>query len=97
MLVRKLRELSRKGENYSENRCGHFTHWIYGEIKRKFSNDDNYLRDVTYVNILLDVGYNINNKLSKNCCLYNYNRDASFKEMREVKDLHDFFLNFDRV
>ncbi|SBT84342.1 PIR protein [Plasmodium ovale] len=66
------------------------THRIYKELRNKVDTD-NYCDEGNDVNILLDVGYNINNQFSKNRCLYNYNRDTSFKEMKEVKGLHDFF------
>ncbi|SBS99121.1 PIR Superfamily Protein [Plasmodium ovale curtisi] len=96
-MARNLRELSKMSNSDSKNRCEYISHWIYDEIKKKFSNNFNYIGDIGFVNILIDIVFHINDKLKKNYCRIDYDRNDSFEELKEMKDLREFFKNNDSI
>ncbi|KMZ82863.1 variable surface protein Vir23 [Plasmodium vivax India VII] len=97
MLSKNLRELSEMDSANSKDRCEYFTHWMNEEIWKKLSNSNSSTLNIPLVNILLNIGHTINNKLRKNHCPYDFNSDYTYKELQERKDLHDFFKNYEKI
>ncbi|KNA02177.1 hypothetical protein PVNG_05518 [Plasmodium vivax North Korean] len=97
MLSKNLRELSEMDSAKSKDRCEYFTHWMNEEIWKKLSNSNSSTLNIPLVNILLNIGHTINNKLRKNHCPYDFNSDYTYKELQERKDLHDFFKNYKKI
>ncbi|CAI7718290.1 PIR protein [Plasmodium vivax] len=97
MLSKNLRELSEMDSANSKDRCEYFTHWMNEEIWKKLSNSNSSTLNTPLVNILLNTGHTINNKLRKNHCPYDFNSDYTYKELQERKDLHDFFKNYKKI
>ncbi|KMZ95690.1 hypothetical protein PVMG_05834 [Plasmodium vivax Mauritania I] len=96
-IARNLRKLSTMSKEDSINNCEYFTHWIYDELKTSFGNGKNYIYDIPFAYKLLDAGLRVNNALKRNNCNYSYNHNMSFHELKERKDLHDYFKDYQTI
>ncbi|KNA02605.1 hypothetical protein PVNG_05149 [Plasmodium vivax North Korean] len=96
-IARNLRKLSTMSKEDSINNCEYFTHWIYDELKKSFGTDKNYIYDIPFAYKLLDTGLRVNNALKRNNCNYSYNHNMSFHELKERKDLHDYFKDYQTI
>ncbi|VVA00297.1 PIR protein, partial [Plasmodium vivax] len=84
-------------ENKNDVRCSYFNHWMYNEIWKLVRTEPNYKIDKEAILKLVDIGYDIKKKLSKSSCSYEYYEDREFSEWKEMKNLHDYFKNFDDI
>ncbi|KMZ77285.1 hypothetical protein PVIIG_05330 [Plasmodium vivax India VII] len=96
-IARNLRKLSTMSKENSINNCEYFTHWIYDELKKSFGTGKNYMYDIPFAYKLLDAGLRVNNSLKSNNCNYSYNHNMSFDELKERKDLHDYFKDYQNI
>ncbi|GAW78861.1 variable surface protein [Plasmodium gonderi] len=90
--VRNLRELSNNGKSEFFEGCSYITHWIYDEIWKTFGAKWNSLSDIPFFHKFSDIGNIINRELKK-YCNYNHDSNISFTELKERKELHDYFVN----
>ncbi|SCA59674.1 VIR protein [Plasmodium vivax] len=96
-IARNLRKLSTMSKKESINNCEYITHWIYDDLKTSFGNGKNYIYDIPFAYKLLDAGLRVNNRLKSNNCNYSYNYNMSFDELKEKKDLHDYFKDYETI
>ncbi|VUZ93039.1 PIR protein [Plasmodium vivax] len=96
-IARNLRKLSTMSKKESIDNCEYITHWIYDELKNSFGTDKNYIHDIPFAYKLLDAGLRVNNALKRNNCNYSYNHNMSFHELKERKDLHDYFKDYQTI
>ncbi|VUZ93898.1 PIR protein [Plasmodium vivax] len=78
-------------------RCSYFNHWMYNEIWKLVLTEDNYEIDKDAILTLADIGHDINSALSRPYCSYEYYNNRDFSEWMEMKNLHDYFKNFDQI
>ncbi|GAW79041.1 variable surface protein [Plasmodium gonderi] len=97
LLSKNLRNLSERVNEDNNDRCEYYNHWVIDEIKKRFKKYLNTSFDTPFVKSILNVVYNINNKLGNNRCSFNFNFDSDYDELREMKDLHDFFKNYKKI
>ncbi|SBS92283.1 PIR Superfamily Protein [Plasmodium ovale curtisi] len=91
-----LKNLSTKLSTTSEDyRCGYFTYWLYGEVRKMCSNRHSKIGEVDYILTIFNAGYDINKTLGKDACYYDYNNYYTFNDLKEMKNLHNYFRNFD--
>ncbi|SCA82169.1 VIR protein [Plasmodium vivax] len=93
--LEKLSGILRKDKN--DVSCSYFNHWMYNEIWKLVLTEDNYDRDKDAILKLAGIGYDVNNKLSKPFCSYEYYENYKFSEWKKMKNLHDYFKNFDQI
>ncbi|SCA82083.1 VIR protein [Plasmodium vivax] len=77
-------------------RCSYFNHWMYNEIWKLVLTEDNYEIDKEAILTLADIGHDINKK-SKPFCSYEYYDKRDFSEWKKMKNLHDYFKNFNQI
>ncbi|CAI7721752.1 PIR protein [Plasmodium vivax] len=78
-------------------RCSYFNHWIYNEIWKLVGTESNYKIDREAILKLVDIGFGINKELSGPYCSYEYYNNRDFSKWMEMKNLHDYFKNFDQI
>ncbi|VUZ99964.1 PIR protein [Plasmodium vivax] len=93
--LEKLSGILRKDAN--DVRCSYFNHWMYNEIWKLVLTEDNYEIDKGAILKLTHIGYDINKELSKSYCSYEYYEDYKFSQWKKMKNLHDYFKNFDQI
>ncbi|SCA59593.1 VIR protein [Plasmodium vivax] len=84
-------------ENKNDVRCSYFNHWMYNEIWKLVGTESNYEIDEDAILRLADIGHDINKELSRPYCSYKYYENDKFSEWKEMKNLHDYFKNFDHI
>ncbi|CAG9479377.1 unnamed protein product [Plasmodium vivax] len=92
-----LKGLSKMESSINDNdRCLYFTYWVYDQIHKTFSN--NYIVHIPDIYKLFKVIYKINHTLQgKNQCNIDYNHNVKVEELKEMKYLRDYFMNFNSV
>ncbi|GAB67080.1 VIR-like CYIR protein [Plasmodium cynomolgi strain B] len=95
MLVRNLYEIKKK--NDKKNSCGYLYYWIYENVWGLFGNNWNKIHGKEPILALFDTGYKIINELKINECFYDYDTEISLEELREKKDLFDYFNNYNNI
>ncbi|KNA01757.1 hypothetical protein PVNG_05609 [Plasmodium vivax North Korean] len=93
--LEKLSGILRKDEN--DVRCSYFNHWMYNEIWKLVRTESNYEIDKKAILKLAAIGYDINKELSGPFCSYKYYEDENFSDWKKMKNLHDYFKNFDDI
>ncbi|KMZ95090.1 hypothetical protein PVMG_05962 [Plasmodium vivax Mauritania I] len=93
--LEKLSGILRKDAN--DVRCSYFNHWMYNEIWKLVRTEYNYKIDEDAILKLADIGYGINSALSRPYCSYEYYDNRDFSKWKEMKNLHDYFKNFDHI
>ncbi|VUZ98017.1 PIR protein [Plasmodium vivax] len=84
-------------ENENDVRCSYFNHWMYNEIWKLVGTESNYEIDEDAILRLADIGHDINKELSRPYCSYKYYENDKFSEWKEMKNLHDYFKNFEDI
>ncbi|SBT74015.1 Plasmodium vivax Vir protein, putative [Plasmodium ovale] len=93
-----LKNLSTKLSTTSENyRCGYFTYWLYDEVRKMYGNGHSKIGEVDDILTIFNAGYEINKTLGKDACYYDYKDYYTFNDLKEMKNLHDYFRNFDYI
>ncbi|KMZ76609.1 hypothetical protein PVIIG_05453 [Plasmodium vivax India VII] len=97
-IARNLEKLSGiLSNNAKDVKCSYFNHWMYNEIWKLVRTESNYEIDKDAILKLASIGFDINWELSRDYCSYEYYKDEEFSDWKKMKNLHDYFKNFDQI
>ncbi|SBS95089.1 PIR Superfamily Protein [Plasmodium ovale curtisi] len=78
-------------------RCRYFNFWFYYQIWKRFTSTQTIDHPESIINRLTYSWVDINEKLHLNECSYFYHDNISLDKWKEMKDLHDFFKNYNFI
>ncbi|SBT54110.1 PIR Superfamily Protein [Plasmodium ovale wallikeri] len=78
-------------------RCRYFNFWFYYQIWKRFTSTQIITYSGSLINRLTYAWGDINKKLQLNECSYFYHDNISLDKWKEMKDLHDFFKNYNFI
>ncbi|SBT83448.1 PIR protein [Plasmodium ovale] len=78
-------------------RCRYFNFWFYYQIWKRFTSTQTIAHPESLISRLTYVWGDINNKLQLNECSFFYHDNISLDKWKEMKDLHDFFKNYNFI
>lgn len=90
-----LKNISEIKSNY--DLCEYIYYWIYGQLWNMFSTYFKNTYNMDVVAKLLYVVYSIIYKLNFFGCEHSYNHNMPLDILEEMRDLHDYFRNYDHI
>ncbi|GAB69758.1 CYIR protein [Plasmodium cynomolgi strain B] len=93
--LRKLNTVTIVRDNHKD-KCSNLKYWTYDQIFDIFSTKKNYTNNSSIINEINQVIFRVNEELDvdEKCVFY---VDVSDKDWDKERDLHYYFLNFDRL
>ncbi|SBS89656.1 PIR Superfamily Protein [Plasmodium ovale curtisi] len=98
-MEKNLINLTKILDNIPDNtdRCRYFNFWFYYKIWKIFKPTQKITYPESLINRLTYVWDDVNDKLQLKDCLYFYHNKIPLDKLKEMKDLHDYFKNYDTI